>query len=147
MNETLTIQVAAGLSADLRVFTGICEEIFSLARSEHQALAGPGGYEQRAFDRRRSELLPDIESLVRNFRSHRAAWCQIPQAQRERFEELKQLFQKIQNLLMRVLVLDRENQQAMLKRGLVPAQHIPAVAAKQPNYIANVYRKNSLSGK
>jgi hypothetical protein len=83
---------------------------------------------------------------VRKFRGHRAAWLQLPQSQRERFEELKRLFQNIQNLIMRVMVLDRENQQAMLKRGMVPIQHIPeAAAARQPHYVADLYRKNSLT--
>jgi hypothetical protein len=135
------------LTSDLSAFACVCEEVLSLARREHQALSGPGAYEHNEFDQRRGELLPDIESLVRKFRAHRAAWRQLPQGQRDRFEELKRLFQNIQNLLMRVMVLDRENQQAMLKRGLVPVQHIPAAAAREPHYVADLYRKNSFARK
>jgi hypothetical protein len=145
MNDSVASQVAAALNSDLREFARVCEEVLSLAQREHQALSAPGAYEHREFHQRRGELLPDIESLVRKFRSHRAAWRQVPQAQRDRFEELKRLFQNIQNLVMRVMVLDRENQQAMLKRGLVPVQHIPETAARQPHYVADLYRKNSFA--
>lgn len=146
MNDSLASQVAAALTADLQAFARVCEDVLALARREHQALSAAAAYEHREFHQRRGELLPDIESLVRKFRDHRAAWRQLPQSQRDAFEELKRLFQTIQNLLMRVMVLDRENQQAMLKRGLVPVQHIPeAAAARQPNYVADLYRKNSLA--
>lgn len=145
MNDSVASQVAAALDSDLRAFARVCERVLSLARHEHQALSGPGTFEHREFHQQRAELLPDIESLARKFRSHRAAWRQLPQAQRDRFEELKRLFQNIQNLLMRVMVLDRENQQAMLKRGLVPVQHIPEAGARQPHYVADLYRKNSLT--
>jgi hypothetical protein len=146
MNDSATFQVAAALNSDLREFARVCEEALSLAQREHQALSGQGAYEHREFHQRRAELLPDIESLVKKFRGHRAAWRQLPQSQRDRFEELKRLFQSIQNLMMRVLVLDRENQQAMLKRGLVPVRHIPEAAARQPHYVADLYRRNSLAG-
>lgn len=145
MNESIAPQVAAALNSDLRAFAGACEEVLLLARREHEALSGAGDYEHREFHQCRAELLPDIESFVRKFRAHRAAWLQMPQSQRDRFEELKRLFQNIQNLLMRIMVLDRENQQAMLKRGLVPVQHIPAAMARQPHYVADIYRKNALS--
>jgi hypothetical protein len=146
MNESIASQVAAALDSDLRAFSRVCEEVLSLARQEHQALSSPGAYEYREFHQRRTELLPDIESLLRKFRGHRAAWRQLPQAQRDGFEELKRLFQNIQNLLMRVIVLDRENQQAMLRRGMVPVQHIPEAAARQPHYVADLYRRNSSAG-
>ena len=54
-----------------------------------------------------------------------------------------QMFQTIQSLLMKVLLLDRENQQALLRRGLVPAKHLPPVAAQQPHYVAGLYQRHS----
>jgi hypothetical protein len=147
MNDSIAPQFAAALNTDLRAFVRICEEILLLARREHESLSGAGDYEHREFHQRRTELLPDIESLLRKFRAHRAAWQNLPQSTRDRFEDLKRMFQNVQNLVMRVMVLDRENQQAMLKRGMVPVQHIPPAAARQPHYVADLYRKNTLSGK
>jgi hypothetical protein len=146
MNDSAVSQVAGALNTDLLTFARVCEDVLSLAQREHQALSGPGAYDNQEFHQRRGQLLPNIESLVRKFRGHCVAWRQLPQSQRDRFEEMKRLFQTIQNLVMRVLVLDRENQQAMLKRGIVPVQHIPEAAARQPHYVADMYRKNSFAG-
>jgi hypothetical protein len=39
--------------------------------------------------------------------------------------------------------LDRENQQALLRRGLVPARHVTACAAPPSNYVASLYRRHA----
>jgi len=37
-------------------------------------------------------------------------------------------------LLPRILLLDRENQQEMLRRGAIPATQLPSAASQQPNF-------------
>lgn len=145
MNDSSAATIAAALISDLSAFGVLCEDALALAQREHQALASQAAFEHREFDQRRTKLLPDIELLLGRFRSHRTAWEGVLQSQRERFPELKRLFQRIQNLLMKIMVLDRENQQAMLKRGMVPVNHLPAAGARQPHYVEGLYRKNSLS--
>lgn len=143
MKDTLVTEIANGLVADLQAFARICEDLLSLAAREHQALAGPGVYQHGEFSEKRTSLLPEIELMLRKFRNDRITWQQIPKSERERFAEPKILFQNIQGLLMKVLVLDRENQGTMLKRGLVPVKHLPSVGARQPHYVADLYRRNS----
>lgn len=143
MKDSLVTGVANALFADLRAFAKVCEDLLSLATREHQALAGAGDYQHLEFCEKRKALLPEIEELLRKFRNQRMAWQQISKAERERFTEVKTLFQSIQGLLMRILLLDRENQQAMLKRGLVPVKHLPGTPPRQPHYVADLYRRNS----
>jgi hypothetical protein len=144
MKNALITEIAGTLISDLRAFAGVCEEILSMARREHQALSGHAAYEPSEFNQKRKTLLPDIESLVQKFRNHRMTWQQIPASQREHLTELKSLFQNIQGLMTRVILLDRENQQAMLKRGMVPVKHLPSTAVQQPHYVADLYRRNSM---
>ena len=143
MNTPFINQIATALTSDLQAFAAVCEEVLSLATREHQSLSGQGEYRPTEFYQKRKTLLPDIELLLQRFRNHRTTWQQISLVQREQFEDLKQLFQNIQGLLMRVIQLDRENQQAMLKRGLVPVKHLPSVAVQRPHFVANLYRRNS----
>lgn len=145
MKNTLIAEVAGALISDLQAFAAVCEQVLALTMREHQALAGQTDYEPSEFYQRRKTLLPDIELLLRRFRNHRATWLQVPLAEREQFTELKGLFQSIQGLLMRVIQLDRENQQAMLKRGLVPVKHLPGMAVQQPHYVTDMYRRNSMA--
>jgi len=57
--------------------------------------------------------------------------------------EVKSLFRPYRVLLMRVLLLDRENQQALLRHGLLPARHLPATAGQQPHCVADLYRRHA----
>jgi hypothetical protein len=145
MKDSFSHQAANALSSDLQQFTGVCEDALSLAKHEHQVLAGPANFEYSEFTEKRKSLLEEIEALLPKFRRHRAVWQQVSQAQRDQFPDLKRHFQNIQGLLMRVMLLDRENQQTMLKRGLVPIKHLPAAATQRPHYVADLYRKNSQS--
>jgi hypothetical protein len=143
MKDCRSARTADALTIDLQDFTDICKEALSLARCEHQALAGQADYNQMAFYERRKRLLTDIEVMLPIFRGHRTAWQQVPKAEREQYRDLKGLFQNIQDLLMRVMLLDRENQQAMLKGGMVPANHVPPAAAQRPHFVADLYKRNS----
>ena len=143
MNNFITVDFTAGLISELRTYLDLCEEIFTLAMRENQALCGQINYQPFEFYQKRKNLLPNIESLSVKLRNRRIIWQQASQAERERCKEAKPLFQSIQSLLMKVLLLDRENQQAMLRCGLVPAKHLPATAVQQPHYVASLYRRNS----
>jgi hypothetical protein len=144
MKDALVNEVADELIHDLRAFAGVCEDILSLAAREHQALSGEGDYLPREYYEERKTILPDVEALLKKFRSHRALWQQVPPYQREQFTEMKSLFQSIQGLVSRVMQLDRENQQAMLKRGVVPVKHLPGTTRQQPHFVADLYRRNSV---
>lgn len=149
MNESfaapIAAPVAAALISDLRAFAGVCEEVLTLAQRERETLASEAEFKHQEFAQRREQLLPTIKSLLQKFRHHREMWGKVPQAQRDRFQELKRAFQNIQNLLMKIIVLDRENQQALLRRGLVPLGHLPAEGVRAPHCVADLYRKNSLA--
>jgi len=144
MNATLTPPFITGLAAELRGYLSLCEEILSLATNENQALSGQSIYQPLEFQERRRKLLPNIELLLAKLRSRRQVWQTVPKSEREGCTEITPLFQNIQDQLMKVLLLDRENQQIMLRRGMVPASHLPAPTPK-PNYVANVYQRHSKS--
>jgi hypothetical protein len=67
----------------------------------------------------------------------------MPVSQRESCGELEELFRDIQSLLPRLLLLDRENQQEMLRRGLIPAAQLPPAASQRPNFVANLYQRHA----
>jgi hypothetical protein len=143
MNNSITAEFTAGLIFELRKYLVLCEEILTLAARENQALSGQTAYQSFEFHQKRKGLLPDLESAAIKLRHHRMIWQQASASEREQCKEVKPLFQSIQSLLMKVLLLDRENQQAMLRRGLVPAKHLPAAAVQQPHYVASLYQRNS----
>jgi hypothetical protein len=83
-----------------------------------------------------------LEHALVQLRKWREIWLRVSPAERAGCSEVKVLFQSVQGLLMKLLLLDRENQQALLRRGLVPPRHLATAAVQQPNYVANVYKRH-----
>jgi hypothetical protein len=143
MNAVLTPNFTAQLTADLRAFLSLCEEALALATSENQVFTAGPDYQPAAFLPRRKSLLASLDQAVVNLKNIRQVWQQTDPAERDRCGEVKALFQAVQGTLMKVLLLDRENQQAMLRRGLVPVRHLPAAAAQRPHFVTGLYQKHS----
>jgi len=93
----------------------------------------------------RTSLLPRLESALVLLRNWREIWLRVCPTERACCSEAKELFQSVQRLLMKLLLLDRENQQALLQRGLVPPCHLATAAVQQPNFVANVYKRHTPS--
>ena len=145
MNSILTPLFIQEMAAELRSYLTLCEEILHLSIRENQALSGQISYQPVEFQEKRRHLLPTVQTLLAQLRRRRIVWQQTPKPDRDRCTEITFLFQNIQDQLMKILLLDRENQQIMLRRGMVPANHLPAPAPK-PNYLASVYRSHATPG-
>lgn len=142
MNSILPHELTGKLASDLRAFLLLCEDALALVTRENHALTSSAGYQPIEFCQRRKDLLPHLEKALTRLRIQRVVW---QQSGREANEELKSLFQTIQGILMKVFTLDRENQQALLRRGLVPAQFVPSAAAQKPNFVAGLYQRHAAS--
>jgi hypothetical protein len=130
------------LTQHLRGHLALCEEVLALTGRENQALA-VGEYEPFEFYQGRKALLSRLDDALNLLRTWRQAWQRLDPAERARYSEVKTLLQTVQDSLVKTLVLDRENQQALLRRGLVPARHVPSFAGQQPHYAAKVYRRHA----
>ncbi len=143
MNNSAPAGFIPDLLRDLRAFAAVGEEALALAAREHQALAGPADYEPYKFYRLRKELLARLEPLIIGIKHWRQVWQQISPLERAGCADVIDVIQMLQNVLVKILQLDRENQQALLRRGLVPARHVTACAAPPSNYVANLYRRHN----
>ena len=143
MNAILTPNFTTQVVADLRAFLSLCEDALTLATSENQVLSGGPEYAPADFSPRRKSLLSGIDQALVNLKRIRQVWLQADAGERDRCTDVKSLFQAVQGTLMKVLLLDRENQQALLRRGLVPVQHLPAAAAQRPHFVTGLYQKHA----
>ncbi|HUC84826.1 MAG TPA: hypothetical protein VL970_06515 [Candidatus Acidoferrales bacterium] len=143
MNSTAPASFVPELTRDLRAFAVLCEETLALASREHQALAGNSDYQPFEFYQSRKNLLGRLDPLMIEIQHWRQIWQQCSPLERASFSGVKVAVQMLQDLIMRILQLDRENQQALLRRGLVPARHVNSFAAPPSNYVANLYRRNT----
>ena len=146
MNNPLSSNPAGNLSdlaSELQGYLDLCREFLALFTDENQTLRRPQPWSPVGFNEERKRLLPRLESGLIKLRSFRQWWERMPAGQRESCGEIKNLFRDIQNLLPRLLLLDRENQQELLRRGLIPATQLPPVASQRPNFVANLYQRHA----
>jgi hypothetical protein len=131
--------------ADLRAQLRVWEEALALAERENQALVAVEDYQSFSFHRERKDLLPRLDRSLMVLRKWRQSRSLSGLAARADCSEANLLVQAVQALLMKALLMDKENQQALLKRGLVPARHLPSSAVQQPHYVADLYRRHARS--
>ena len=143
MNEVSVPGFVSELTGHLRCYLGLCQEALALSGRENQALAAPQDYQPFEFYQGRKALLSRLDEALNLLRTWRLAWQRLDPAERAGYPEVKHLLQAVQNALVKVLVLDRENQQALLRRGLVPARQLPSFAAQPPHYAARLYRRHA----
>jgi hypothetical protein len=129
------------LVADLRGHLALCQEVLTLVESESQALRRPETDLAFATYQAKKNLLPRLNQSLNQIRQHRANWQQLDAAQRARFPEVPGLLRQNQDLIMKIIVLDRENEQVLLRRGLVPPKHLPPAQRQRPHYVADLYRR------
>jgi hypothetical protein len=143
MNSTLPF--LPELACDLKAYQNLCEEALALTARENQALTHPSEYQPFDFYQLRKDLLPRLEKSLIQLRRWRQTWQQVSPADRSCCAVVKSLFQSVQGLLVKFFLMDRENQQALLRRGLVPTRHLHSVAVQPPHYAASVYKRHSNS--
>ncbi|HUC84607.1 MAG TPA: hypothetical protein VL970_05385 [Candidatus Acidoferrales bacterium] len=131
------------LARELRSYLELCREFLALFTEENQALRRTQSWSPERFHRERKRLLPRLESGLIKLRSFRQWWERMPAGQRGSRGDVEDLFRDVQSLLPRLLLLDRENQQEMLRRGLIPAGQLPSAVSQRPNFVANLYRRHT----
>jgi hypothetical protein len=90
-------------------------------------------------------LIARLEQSQNALRHWRQIWQQVAPDERVRYTEVNDLFQTVQDLVVRILMLDRENQQSLLRRGLLPPQGLPSFAGQKPNFVSSLYRRHAVS--
>ncbi|MCL5097778.1 MAG: hypothetical protein M1608_09700 [Candidatus Omnitrophica bacterium] len=133
----------APLIEELRAHLDLGAELLSLAHREHQALHAPGEFPASEFDQIRKVLLPRLKYSIECIGKSRQAWQQLSQAERARQVKVTNLVRANMDLIMKVLMLDRENEQMLLRRGLIPAQHLHRARHTHPHFVASLYRRNN----
>ena len=75
----------------------------------------------------------------------RAVWQRPGTEELARNPQLARLHQTALDTIMRVLVFDRENEQQLLRRGLLPARSLPPAEQSRPHYVAGLYQRHAQS--
>lgn len=130
------------LSRHLQEHLGLCREILKIVEAENRALRSSEGQDRPNPAADRDGLLPRLDSSLAKLRSLRTIWQSMTTDQREQHPEVPALLQENQDIIMKILMIDRDNEQWLLRQGRVPAKHLPAVERQRPHFVADLYRRS-----
>jgi hypothetical protein len=131
------------VSGALREHLGVCDDLLMLAQKEAEALRQLGPFPAARIQSERKELLVRLESSSRSVAAQRTRWGQLNAPGCEIPPEFAGLVQTTLDTIMRVLVIDRENEESLLRRGLLPARALPRAEQSQPNFVARTYQRHA----
>src|SRR5947207_392955 len=102
---------------DLGRHLTLCQEICAQVERESHLLRD--GDERSTFEsyQRKKGLLPQLEESLNRIREHRNTWRRLDPAERAQYSKVPTLVKANQDLIMKIIVLDRENEQALLRKG------------------------------
>jgi hypothetical protein len=130
---------------DLNARLALCQELLQGLEQEGNALRRADKPSLFEFHQLRKRLLPALNQSLETLRRHRVQWQKVSQEERARHPEINLLLRQNQDLTMKIIVLDRENEQGLLRRGLVPARELPSVNRQRPHFVADLYRRQGLA--
>ena len=125
----------------LRAHLALCREVLGLVEKECAAVRDPATTSYFEFVQAKKALLPRLTESVDGLKRIRTEWQRLSEVERAAQPEVAGLLRQNQDLIMKIMVLDRENEQVLLRKGLVPARHIPPQARQKPHFVADMYRR------
>ena len=127
----------------LREHLGVCEDLLRLAQREAESLRQPGPFQAAQIQAERKALLARLDSSARSVASQRDRGSPLSAPGGETPPELADLVRTTLDTIMRVLVIDRENEANLLRRGLLPARALPRAEQSQPSFVARTYQRHA----
>lgn len=129
------------LSGLLRHHLNLCHEVLAVIEREGQALKQDAAQMLAELQKLKKSLLPRLNDSLEAIRRQRVQWQAASPAERAQHADAPALLQRTQDLIMKIIVLDRENEQALLRRGLIPARELPSASRQRPHYVAGLYKR------
>ncbi len=130
---------------DLKKHFALCQELLITVEREGQTLRRLDNPSLFEFCQLRKTLLPRLTQSLDTLRRHRARWLKFSLDERARHPEIGMILRQNQDLTMKIILLDRENEQSLLRRGLVPPRQLPSVNRQRPHFVAELYRRQGAS--
>ena len=121
----------------------MCDEILADVHQEHQSLKTNQVEDLTKLQNSRQGMLEKLTSAQGEITAHKDAWNALSKPQKQTMPEIGQRLKQCTDLIMKIVSLDRENEQLMLRNKLVPPGHLPPAERQNPNLVAKIYKDKS----
>ena len=130
----------SALASELQAHITLCGEIFAVVQQEHQKLKTSAVDDLAALQAGRQGMLERLNTAQEGIQAHKEAWTRLQPAERQQRPNIANLLKQSTDLIMKIVSLDRENEQLMLRNKLVPPSHLPPAQRQNPNLVARMYK-------
>lgn len=124
----------------LRQHLALCRELLAIVQRENRALQGSEPFDIRELADARKSLLSRLSQAYKSIKEVSFTWQQLDPAERQSHVEVSSLIRQNQDVIMNVVLLDRENERAMLRRGLIPNATLASEIRQRSHFVADLYR-------
>ncbi|MEE2813586.1 MAG: hypothetical protein VX945_03745 [Verrucomicrobiota bacterium] len=128
------------LAHALQAHIDLCGEVLATVQQEHQSLKTNQVEDLTQLQNSRQEMLDRLTTAQAGISAHKDAWGALNKAQKQTMPEIGQRLKQCTDLIMKIVSLDRENEQLMLRNKLVPPGHLPPAERQNPNLVAKIYK-------
>ena len=126
----------------LREHMDVCRQLLLLSEQENAVLGKLTDDGLSRFHDTRKALLPRLKLSVDSLKALRFGWQRLSLTQRKQAPVIGELMREAQDLILKVLALEQENQRGRLQRGLLPVKHLPSANQGRPHFVADLYRRH-----
>ena len=130
------------LTTGLHTHHDLCNSILATVQHEHHQLKSGSVRDLKDFFIHRNGMLDQIKDAQQKLFAQKEAWQQLTPKERNAQPEIASLIQKNLDLIMKVVLIDRENEKLLLQNKLVPPSHLPPAGRQNPSLVAQRYRSN-----
>ena len=139
-DTTSSHEELVALAHALQAHIDLCGEVLATVQQEHQSLKTNQVEDLTQLQNSRQEMLERLTTAQAGISAHKDAWGALNKAQKQTMPEIGQRLKQCTDLIMKIVSLDRENEQLMLRNKLVPPGHLPPAERQNPNLVAKIYK-------
>ena len=130
----------SALANELQTHISLCGEILTVVQKEHQKLKTSAVDDLAALQAGRQGMLERPNAAQEGILAHKEEWMRLKPEERQQRPDIANLLKQSTDLIMKIVSLDRENEQLMLRNKLVPPSHLPPAQRQNPNLVAKMYK-------
>lgn len=125
---------------ELQQYYKICAEVHSIVRRENQCLKSADPHSFHQFQQSRKDLFERLTDTQIRLSVHKTSWLRLPPHVRAKKPEVTHWIRQTLDLIMKTIVLDRENEQLLLRHQMVPPNRLPSANRQNPHFVAKLYK-------
>ena len=129
---------------DLREHNQACDTLLKIALEENEDLRFSRNPEQAERTSEKTKALENLSALVDRLRAHRVVLEQEGASGVRLHRTIAEELRAGQDRIMRYIALNKENENLMLKEGLVPSELMNLVGRQSHGAAALTYRNNTV---